>query len=48
MPSEMATMIIGRPTHKERKEIEILNCMTAQDLAIRKHAWLQLPMHVVK
>ena len=37
MPSEMATMISGRPTHIERKEIETPYCMTTLDLAIRKH-----------
>ena len=37
MPSEIATMISGRPTHIDKKEIETLYCMTTPDLAIRKH-----------
>ena len=39
MPSEMATMIIGRPTHKEKKEIETLRWITKPDLAIQMHGY---------
>ena len=48
MLSEMTTMITGRPTHKERKEILTLQWMTTPDLVIRKHPLLQLQVHVVK
>ena len=37
MPSEMATIITGRPTHKERKKIETFHCLTIPFLAIRRH-----------
>ena len=37
MPIEIATMISGRPTHIDKKEIETPYGMTTPDLAIRKH-----------
>ena len=45
MPSEMATMITGRPTHKERKEIETLLPRDNTRFGEPK-ALLQLPLHV--
>ena len=39
IPSEMATMITGRPTHEQRKEITRLYCMTTLDLAIQKRGY---------
>ena len=47
MPIDMATIITGRPTHKERKEMETPSLHDNTRFGDPK-AWLQLPVNILK